>query len=71
MSRAVRCLSMTKGPHRFVFRCPVGREMDLLASLVALAEDAESDFDWFDAAVLSYQMGQRLARDCDAVALPE
>jgi hypothetical protein len=30
----------------------------LLASFVELAERPDTDFDWFDAAVLSFQMGK-------------
>jgi hypothetical protein len=69
MTATPRALSMIKGPHRFVFRYVEGREAELLASFVALANDPESEFDWFDAAVLSYQMGQQLTRACDAVAM--
>ena len=68
MSPASRCLSMVKGEHRYVFRYVEGSESELLGSFVALANDPESEFDWFDAAVLSYQMGQQLARELDPVA---
>lgn len=68
MNRARRCLSMVKGRHRYVFRYEEGAEPHLLASLVALADDPESEFDWFDAAVLSYQMGHQLAREPDEAA---
>jgi hypothetical protein len=33
-----------------------------------LASDRESSFDWFDAAVLSYQMGRRLETELDQIA---
>ena len=69
MSAAQRCLSMVKGPHRFVFRYAEGREAELLASFVALANDADSEFDWFDAAVLSYQMGRQLTHELDSVVM--
>ncbi|MCK4341687.1 MAG: hypothetical protein KAY37_08200 [Phycisphaerae bacterium] len=62
---------MVKGEHRFVFRYEEGFESELLASFVALAGDPESEFDWFDAAVLSYQMGQQLSREFDSVAQVE
>lgn len=68
MSVAQRCLSMVKGRHRYVFRYAPGREAELLASFVALANDPNSDFDWFDAAVLSYQMGQHLTQPYEPVA---
>lgn len=56
------CLSLVKGPHRFVFRYEEGTEAELLASFVALADDPDSLFDWFDAAVLAYQLGEQLSR---------
>jgi hypothetical protein len=59
---------MVKGEHRYVFRYAEGCESELLGSLVALANDPDTEFDWFDAAVLSYQMGQQLARELDPVA---
>ncbi|MBK9127505.1 MAG: hypothetical protein IPM13_06860 [Phycisphaerales bacterium] len=68
MSATERVLSILKGGHRFVFRYPEGRESELLASFVALANDPESEFDWFDAAVLSYQMGQQLSRPLEPAA---
>ncbi len=63
----VRQLSLIKGSHRYVFRYPAGREADVIASFASMAEDADQDFDWFDAAVLSYQMGRRLEMDLEAV----
>ena len=63
-----RSLTIVKGQHRYVFRYVEGRESDVLASFVDQASDPDSEFDWFDAAVLSYQMGQQLARELDSVA---
>jgi len=71
MSAAQRCLSMAKGRHRFVFRYVEGTEADLLASFVELANDPDSEFDWFDAAVLAYEMGQQLSRELSVVAQVE
>ena len=36
-----------------------------LLALASLASDPASDFDWFDAAVLSYQLGRRLEMELD------
>jgi hypothetical protein len=58
---------MVKGRHRYVFRYVDGCESELLGSFVALANDPDSEFDWFDAAVLSYQLGQQLSRELDTV----
>jgi len=63
----VRQLSLVKGTHRYVFRYQAGREADIIASFATMAADAEHEFDWFDAAVLSYQMGRRLEMDLEHV----
>lgn len=52
-----RELRLAKGPHTYVFSYASGREAEVLAQLVNLAEDETCDFDWFDAAVLGYQLG--------------
>lgn len=64
---AVRQLSLVKGKHRYVFRYQTGREADIIAAFASMAADEASDFDWFDAAVLSYQMGRRLELDLEQV----
>ena len=63
----VRQLSLVKGDHRYVFRYQAGRESDIISSFAEMASDAEQEFDWFDAAVLSYQMGRRLEMDLEEV----
>jgi len=64
----VRQLSLVKGDHRFLFRYPAGREADIISVFAEMAADTEHEFDWFDAAVLSYQMGRRLEMDLEEVA---
>ena len=64
---AVRQLSLVKGTHRYVFRYQTGREADIIAAFASMAADNENEFDWFDAAVLSYQMGRRLELDLEQV----
>jgi hypothetical protein len=51
-----RMLTLRKGTHTYVFQYVEGCERDLLAALVDLAERSDQALDWFDAAVLSYQM---------------
>jgi hypothetical protein len=51
---------LTRGRHRYVFQYGEGQESEVLASLIQLAETPQSEFDWLDAAVLSYQMGKRV-----------
>ena len=61
--RPVRTLSLVKGPHRFCFRYEVGDESRVLDALVDMVSRREVPFDWFDAAVLSHQLGQHLAKE--------
>ncbi len=63
----VRQLSLVKGGHRYVFRYQAGREADIIAAFADMASAGDQDFDWFDAAVLSYQMGRRLEMDLEGV----
>ena len=58
--KTMRQLSLVKGDHRYVFRYQAGREADIIATFASMASDPGKDFDWFDAAVLSYQIGRGL-----------
>ncbi len=60
-----RQLSLVKGRHRYIFRYQAGGEADIIAAFASMASEPGSDFDWFDAAVLSYQMGRRLEMDLE------
>ena len=53
-------LVLMKRDHRWVFRYHRGEEADVLRGLAAVASDPDVDFDWFDAAVLSHQMGDAM-----------
>ncbi len=65
MTESQRQLSLVKGGHRYLFRYCPGNEADVIGAFASLACDAETEFDWFDAAVLSYQMGRRLEVELD------
>lgn len=65
MQTTARTISLVKDGHRFVYRCGLGQEPELLAHLVSEANDPESPLDWFDAAVLSYQLGQQMERSAE------
>jgi len=65
----IRQLSLVKGEERFVFRYQQGQEPRVVDAFAELATDRESSFDWFDAAVLSYQMGRRLETELDQIAM--
>ncbi len=64
----IRQLSLVKGEERFVFRYQAGHEAEVIDSFASLAANQTSRFDWFDAAVLSYQMGRRLETELDQIA---
>jgi len=66
--KRMRTLSLVKGSERFVFRYRAGHEAQVIDAFASLASDRQSAFDWFDAAVLSYQMGRRLEMELDEVA---
>ena len=66
--KTIRQLTLLKSSERFVFRYEVGDEAVVIDALASLASDRGSKFDWFDAAVLSYQMGRRLETELDEVA---
>ncbi|UCG15595.1 MAG: hypothetical protein JSV19_09900 [Phycisphaerales bacterium] len=68
MDDRMRQLSLIKGSERFVFRYQPGREADVIDAFSDLAADTSSSFEWFDAAVLSYQMGRRLEMELDRIA---
>ncbi len=57
-------LSLVKGRERFVFEYDEGSESELIGSFVELAGNPDCEFDWFDAAVLSYEMGRRIEIEC-------
>ncbi|MEK6799571.1 MAG: hypothetical protein AABZ12_11440 [Planctomycetota bacterium] len=64
----IRQLSLVKGEERFIFRYQPGQETSVIDSFASMAADPNSSFDWFDAAVLSYQMGRRLEMELDRIA---
>ena len=60
---ATKTLSLVKGKDHFCFRYQPGEEGAVLEALVDLVNRRELPFDWFDAAVLSHQLGQHLAKE--------
>lgn len=54
-------LVLVKKGQRYVFECAPGQEHELLSQLSKLVADPTNDLNWFDAAVLSHQMGQRMS----------
>jgi len=64
----IRQLSLVKDDERFVFRYQAGQEAVVIDAFAEMAADQANRFDWFDAAVLSYQMGRRLETELDQIA---
>ncbi len=60
---ATKTLSLVKGSEHFCFRYQVGDEAKVLDALIDLVNRRDVAFDWFDAAVLSHQLGQHLAKE--------
>jgi len=55
-----RQLVLNKGTEKYIFRYDDGMEDRLLDAMVEQARDKRTDFDWFDAAVLSFKLTQSL-----------
>ena len=64
--RDVKTLSLVKGREHFCFRYETGQESKVLDALVDMVHRRELSFDWFDAAVVSHQLGQHLAKELKA-----
>jgi hypothetical protein len=60
MNKLKRQLVLNKGKEKFIFRYDDGHEDDLLDALIDQARDKRTEFDWFDAAVLSFKLTQSL-----------
>ncbi|MFC1737553.1 hypothetical protein ACFL1G_00695 [Planctomycetota bacterium] len=67
MNRARRQLILNKGAQKFIFRYDKGCEDKLLDTLIEQAKDHRTDFDWFDAAVLSFKLTQSLIGEADSI----
>ena len=60
MDNSSRQLILNKGSQKYIFRYEAGAEEELLDALVDQAQDAKTDFDWFDAAVVSFKLTKKL-----------
>jgi hypothetical protein len=58
-------LVLNKGTEKFIFRYDSGCEDQLLDALIEHAKDKRTNFDWFDAAVLSFKLAQSLINQAD------
>jgi hypothetical protein len=64
--RTIKSISLMKGQHQFCFRYEAGEEARVLEALIEMVNRRELCFDWFDAAVMSHQLGQHLAKELKA-----
>jgi len=62
----IKTLSLVKGKEHFCFRYEPGQEAGVLDALIEMVNRRDMAFDWFDAAVLSHQLGQHLAKELKA-----
>ena len=65
MKKMKRQIILNKGAEKFIFRYENGQEDMLLDALIDQAKDERLDFDWFDAAVLSFKLTQSLIGQAD------
>ena len=63
-------LVLVKHDQRWVFRYLPGQEAVVVRSLAETAKDPASTFDWFDAAVLSHQVGHRIGAQLSKLKEP-
>ena len=61
-----KMLSLVKGKQHYCLRYEAGEEATVLDALVEMVNQRELSFDWFDAAVMSHQLGQHLAKELQA-----
>ncbi len=66
MNGDTKTLSLIKSGQQFCFRYEPGDEAKVLDALVEMVNRRELSFDWFDAAVMSHQLGQHLAKELKA-----
>ena len=60
MRRPQRQLVLNKGVEKYIFRYRQGQENELLDALIDQAKNKRTEFDWFDAAVISFKLTQTL-----------
>lgn len=62
----MKTLSLMKGEHFYSFRYEIGHEVQVLDALIDTVQKSHNQFDWFDAAILSHQLGRHLAKELKA-----
>ena len=65
-TKSMKTLSLVKGDQTYCFRYEVGQEVKVLDALIETVRTSHNRFDWFDAAILSHQLGRHLAKELKA-----
>jgi hypothetical protein len=65
VNREKKQLILKKGKQKFIYRYTSGSEDKLLDVFIEQARSGRVDFDWFDAAVLSFKLTQSLICQAD------
>ncbi|TFG50808.1 MAG: hypothetical protein E4H40_00505 [Candidatus Brocadiia bacterium] len=65
--KVLRQLVLNKGKEKFIFRYYTGSEDKLIDALIDQAKNPATNFDWFDAAVLSFKLTQSLIGQADEI----
>ena len=65
-TKTMKTLSLVKGDQYYCFRYEVGQEVKVLDALIETVRTSQNRFDWFDAAIMSHQLGQHLAKELKA-----
>ena len=60
----IRTVCLEKAGHRYLFRYAAGLEDDVVEEMMHQADNRDNDFDWMDAATLSFQVTEAAAEDC-------
>lgn len=66
-----RTLSLEKLGQTYLFRYEPGQEDEVVESLMRLADDRDVNFDWMDAAAMSFHVTELAARDRMGPTLPD
>jgi len=63
-------LALVKNGRRYVFNCAPGHEAQTLNQIAEMVTRNDSDLTWFDAAVLSHQLGERMSKRLSDLGTP-
>lgn len=67
VKRRKQQLVLNKASEKFIFRYESGSEDKLLDAFIEQARDEKTNFDWFDAAVLSFKLTESLIYQADKI----